>query len=183
MSLARALRKLLDDLDEAGVRHMVVGGVALDALGVPRTTYDIDVQVDPEEGPAASASTYLGRVVEERSHDPVFDQDVLIVHSTVDPVPVELFLTTHWFPRQALDRRQTTDSKVAGRPVPVPTADDLILLKAAFWTASTRSARKAAQDGVDIEGIIAANRKDLDRSYLEETGKKLGVWDALGPLL
>lgn len=183
MSLARAVRDLLDDLDEAGIAHMVVGGVALDALGVPRTTYDVDVQIDPEEGPEATASTVLGRVVEERSHDPVFDQDVLVVHSAINPVPVEIFLTSHWFTRQALRRRQAIDSTVVGRPVPVPTPEDFLLLKAAFWVAPSRSRRKAAQDGVDLEGVVDAHRDDLDLAYLEDNGEKLGVWDDLREVL
>ncbi len=37
-------------MDECGIRYVVVGGVALNLYGIPRTTVDLDLFVDLEEG-------------------------------------------------------------------------------------------------------------------------------------
>ena len=44
---AETLRWLTERLDELGIPHMVVGSFASSAHGVPRTTQDIDVVIDP----------------------------------------------------------------------------------------------------------------------------------------
>lgn len=36
-------------LNEEGIRYLVVGGVAMNLLGVPRATYDIDILIDLED--------------------------------------------------------------------------------------------------------------------------------------
>lgn len=161
---------------------MVVGAVAVDALGIPRATVDIDVQVSLERPPPVTESAFLGRCIEERARDPAFAQDALLVHSAVDPVPVELVFTTHWFARQAFARRRAHTSVRLGRAVDLPTAEDIVLLKSAFGIAPSRSRRKAAQVGVDIENVVKANPR-LDQRYLEENARKLGTWEALSEIL
>jgi len=37
-------------LDKCGIRYVIVGGVALNLYGIPRTTVDLDLFVDLEEG-------------------------------------------------------------------------------------------------------------------------------------
>ena len=181
MTLAEDVRLVLDHLATEGVPHMIVGALAVDAWGVPRTTFDIDVQVALPGGPDKIKSVYLGVIVEEWSKDRTFDQDVLI-GSVGTPVPVEIFITSHWFTLQALARRTSIPSALLARDIPVPTREDLILLKAAFYIAPWRSRRKAAQDGVDIESLIV-HAPSLDVAYLRENGEKLGVWATLAEIL
>lgn len=83
---------------------------------------------------------------------------------------------------QALDRRTTTYSARLDREIPLPTPEDFILLKAAYWRHPSRSRAKAAQDGVDIEAVLQNHREDLDRSYLEENARKLDLWEPLTDL-
>lgn len=45
MNVARETDLLLSALAHAGMPAMLVGAVALDALGVPRTTMDVDLQI------------------------------------------------------------------------------------------------------------------------------------------
>jgi hypothetical protein len=45
---------LLRALSDAGVRHAVVGGVAVALHGVPRATFDLDLLVDLDDGENAS---------------------------------------------------------------------------------------------------------------------------------
>lgn len=182
MTLIGEAREFLRRLKAAGVPHMLVGAMALDALGPPRSTMDIDIQVHVEGAPTASETTYLGAVVEERSRDPVFEQDVYIVHLPTYAVPIELFVTSHWFTAQALDRRRMVQSGELDE-VPVPTPEDFVLLKAAYHESSQRSRAKRAADAVDIEGVIRGLRGDVDRAYLEENARRLGVWPFLSDLM
>lgn len=181
MTLAEDVARVLDGLEELGLPHMLVGALAVDAWGVPRTTTDVDLQVALPGPPEKIKSVYLGLVVEEWTRDRTFGQDVLIGHVGT-PVPIEVFVTTHWFTRQALDRRTQIRSALLQREVPVPTREDLILLKSSFYVAPWRSRRKAAQDGVDIDHLVTF-APDLDLDYLRENAERLGVWPALSEIL
>lgn len=183
MGFAEDLDPLFDALEEAGHEFMVVGGLAMDALGVPRSTVDIDIQIRLDPAELGTSSYFLGWFIDERAHDEVFDQVTLIVHAPSSPRPVELFLTDHWFTSQALDRRQHLQATSVGRAFPLPTPEDFVLLKAAYWRHLSRSPRKAAQDGVDIESVLAANLDELDHAYLEENARKLEIWDPIRGIL
>lgn len=184
MGLVEDLDAVLDLMEDLEAPHMVVGGVALEALGVPRSTLDIDLQVRLREAPSNVAAYFHGWFVAERSRDDVFDQDVVILEGKATGVPVEMFLTSHWYTGQALDRRQRVESGLLSREIPVPTPEDFVLLKAAYMEASGRSEAKRNQDRLDIERVVEEHRgegKDeaFDRAYVEEHAQELGVWDAL----
>jgi hypothetical protein len=180
--IAEDLRIVLDELSAAGVPHMVVGALAVEAYGIVRSTLDIDIQVLTPETPSKARSVVLGLIVEEWATDRTFGQEVMIGHVASSPVPVELFFTTHWFPRQALERRVGLRSAALGREIPVPQREDIILLKTAFHAAPWRSRRKAAQDAVDIEALLEYS-PTLDEQYLRENAEKLGVWPTLKEFL
>lgn len=182
MGLVEDLEAFLDLVIEIEVPHTLVGGVALEALGVPRSTLDIDVQVRLPEEPSDVSSYFHGWFIAERAKDEVFDQDVLILEGKETGVPVEMFLTDHWFTDQALERRTKVESGLLGRPIPVPAVEDF-LLNAAFHAASSRSEAKATQDRLDIEGVVEEHSGDLDRTYLEENARELGVWPTLADAL
>lgn len=183
MGLVEDLEAFLDLAIEIEVPHMLVGGVALEALGVPRSTLYIDVQVRLPEEPSDVSSYFHGWFIAERAKDEVFDQDVIILEGKETGVPVEMFLTDHWFTERALERRTKVESGLLGRRIPVPAAEDFLLLKAAFHAASSRSEAKATQDRLDIEGVVEEHRGDLDRPYIEENARELGVWSTLADAL
>jgi hypothetical protein len=171
-----AVLDLFEGIDEP---HMVVGGLALEALGVPRSTLDIDLQVRLSDPPADWETGFHGWFIAERSKDEIFGQPVLILEGKRTGVPIEMFLTDHWFTEQALDRRTDTDSGLLGRAIPVPSPEDFLLLKAAYSQAPDRGEAKANQDRLDVENVLAEHRDELDRPYLRENAEALGVWDTL----
>lgn len=172
------LARVLDILASEDVPHMVVGALALDGLDVPRMTRDVDLQVEAEP-PSPGKSTFLGLVVEERTRDEVFDQEVLVAHLPTSGTPFELCFTTHAFTRQALERRREGAVAVLGRPVPLPTVEDFLVLKAAYHEAPGRRPRKRAQDGVDLENVILGHGDRIDWSYVEARARDVGCWDVL----
>lgn len=161
---------------------MLVGALAMDVLGVPRSTVDVDLQVRMDPPPRWTTS-WNGWFIQERARDEVFDQQTLILHRPTRTTPFELFLTDHWFTGQALDRRQTVRFERFEREIPVPTADDFILLKACYWQHEGRRKAKSTQDAVDIESVYEANREAISASYVEENARELEVWDELTDLL
>lgn len=181
--LEDALDALLDLLDDHDVGYMLVGGIALEGLGVPRSTLDIDVQVRVEDPPSISETSFLGRFIEDHAHDDVFDQKTLTLIDRDTGVPFALFITGHWFTEQAFDRRETVQSDLLDRDLHLPTPEDFLLLKACYWQAADRPAAKANQDELDIEGVIAGHQGSLDVDYLEANGQRLDVREALAPKL
>lgn len=175
------LRAVLHALEREGVPHMLVGGLALEALGMPRATLDVDVQVSAPDVPSRAKSILYGCIVEEWSKDRVFGQETVIGHVGGSGIPVEFFFTSHWFTRQALERRQRVHSPSLAREVPIPTPEDFVLLKACYLGDEGRSRAKLAQDALDVEGVAAAF--PLDQKYVRENAERLGVWERLAPLL
>jgi hypothetical protein len=183
VGLVDDLGAALDLMEEIGAPHMVVGGIALEALGVPRSTLDIDLQVRLGDPPATQESYFKGWFIAERTRDEVFGQDVLILEGKETGVPVEVFLTSHWFTEQALDRQTRATSGLVDREVPIPTPEDFILLKAAYQASPDRGEAKANQDRLDIEGVHDRFGDEIDRAYIEENARRLDVWAALQPSL
>lgn len=179
MGLAEDLSAALDLFEGLDAPHMVVGGLALEALGVPRSTLDIDLQVHLDEPPDRLSSSFHGWFIDERATDEIFDQETLILEGKVSGTPVEVFLTSHWFTEQALERRQTVPSGLLDRRIPIPTPEDFILLKAAYSQGSSRSEAKATQDRLDIESVLEAHVEDLSLDELEKNARRLGVWKRL----
>lgn len=174
MTFVEDIRLFSRLLGDAKIPYMFVGAVALEGLGVPRATFDVDIQVAATP-PAPSASSYLGWIVEERASDNVFGQPVVILHRPTSPIPFELFFTEHWFTRQALERRQVLPSRLLRMDVPIPRPEDFVLLKASFMLSPNRSPRKRTQDALDIDGVLAAHPGRMNRDYLQANARKLGI--------
>lgn len=182
MTIFDEARGFLRHLNEQGLDYMVVGGLALDVLGTPRMTMDIDIQILSDEGPAPGDAVFLGAIIQERSRDEVFGQEVVILHLPTYGVPIEVFLTDHWMTRQALERRRWVESDDLGN-VPIPTPEDFMLLKSAFHQSPTRSKVKRASDGIDIESVVKRHGERLDSAYVEKNARRLGTWGFIEAVL
>jgi len=157
-------RACLDLLKAKRTRYLIVGGVAVTAVGEPRFTADLDaiVFVEPDElepllayaighGFKADLEAELEsaraggsvRLARGRFH---FD---LIVRS--------LFIED-----QALSRARTI--KVFRRAVRFPSPEDLIVLKLVAGR---------PRDLLDVEGILRRHEETLDRAYVERTLRAL----------
>lgn len=147
MNVAADLASLVAALEAEGLPSMLVGGLALDALGVPRATFDVDLQVAlPTKLPRGS-SVAFGFIVEEWTRDPVFGQDALIVHAPTSGVPFEISFASHWLPRRALAarvRRRRTPS-ISSR-----------------WRAPTGSTAPTSRKGRRASGLGSDSRRSSE---------------------
>ncbi len=146
-------------LDHFGGRGMVIGGIAASLLGKPRLTVDIDavILLSIQDLPS------LIQAAKEEGLDPRIDKaddfarrhHVLLLRHIKTGIPVDISLGMLPFEIEAVER--SVEHSVGGVTFRVPTAEDLIILKAVAHR---------PKDLLDIQAIIE-NYPDLDRARIE----------------
>jgi hypothetical protein len=61
MTAAETVRLVLRSLDEAGIPHMLVGSFASSRWGMPRSTHDVDLIIDPTHASLTRFEELIGR--------------------------------------------------------------------------------------------------------------------------
>lgn len=166
-----ALHALGRGLSTLAAPHMLIGGVAVILRGVPRHTDDIDAAVWAEQLDTARLLEVLG------AHDIVAripdlaafaaEYHVLLLRHAPSGTPVEIKLASLAFERDAIARAETLAARDI--PVPVATAEDLILYKAVSWR---------ERDRADIERLLRLHHARIDVARIRETVRVFA--DALG---
>ena len=80
-------RRVLAALEQAGVRYVVIGGVALNLHGLPRATEALDIFVAPEPDNIERLKTALRSVYDDPSIDEITAEDLLGDYPAVQYVP------------------------------------------------------------------------------------------------
>jgi len=161
MDFRLVLSKLLTAFEKENIRYALMGGFALGAWGVPRTTVDIDFLVHREDMEKVDA-VMRGLEYECRHKTENVSQYVspLRVFGEVDFI--------HAFRMPSLNMLQRAEDKKmfdGTLPVKVLRVEDLIGFKA--QAAANDEARKAV-DMADIESLIDFNKAEIDWSLIEE---------------
>jgi predicted nucleotidyltransferase len=126
-----ALAACVAALEELGLSHAIIGGVAAISLGVARLTADIDVTIAAEAVDLDALLASLEQLgFERRLPDAAAfarQSQVLLLRHQTSQVPVDLILA--WLPFElemlaAVERRD-----FAGVSIPVPSATDLLIMK------------------------------------------------------
>lgn len=153
-------QKAFDFLQGSGVRHLVIGGLAVGAVGEARTTGDVDVVgfASPEDAEAliakAAAAGFDVR--------PEIEQERLRATGTLrfrhGPFQLDIILASLPFEEAAYNR--SVKKRLFGRLVPLPTPEDLILFKVLAGR---------DKDILDAVGVARRHSARLDRRYLEDT--------------
>jgi hypothetical protein len=158
--LVRAVERLADVLTARGVRYALVGGLAAQLRGRPRTTQDVDILLDVPQLALPGLLDELSAVG--------FDLDAAVVIRQY----VREHMTQFRFGRVRIDwlkpvlslysralRDATPLTWTEGHPIRVVTAEGLILTKLVAFR---------PQDQLDIETLLVANRNDLDLSVVRD---------------
>ncbi len=137
---------------------MLIGGIAVIARGVPRTTRDVDATVDGGQLELPQLLHDLAR------HDIVPRIDDAIVFATQhqvlllrhSPSGVDVDVSIAWLPFELEAIAAAEKVVLGGVRVSVARAEDLIIYKAVAWR---------PQDQQDIERLLTLHRRqvDLDR--------------------
>ena len=157
-----ALRALGRGLAALAAPYMLIGGVAVILRGVPRHTDDIDAAVWAEQLDTVrllevlAAHEIVGRIPDLVGFADEFH--VFLMRHAPTGTPVEIKLASLDFERDAIARAET----IAPRdiPVPVATAEDLILYKVVSWR---------ERDRADIEKLLRLHHARIDVARVRET--------------
>ena len=153
-------QKAFDFLEGAGVRHLVIGGLAVGAIGEARTTGDVDVIAfaSPDDAVALIA------LASEAGFDvhPEIEQERLRATGTLrfrhGLFQLDIILASLPFEEAAHTR--AVRKRLFGRLVPFPTPEDLIVFKVLAGR---------DKDILDAVGVARRHLPTLDRRYLETT--------------
>lgn len=152
-----AFRKTLELLRKAETPYMLTGAIASSYYGLPRTTYDIDVVVDPQ---LMDANKFIN--LARGAGFKVHKQEILelirvgnrFTMQSRGGFKIDFWLARTEFERMAFKRKRR--AKIYNQVIWVCSPEDIILSK-------LRSGRP--RDIEDIEGMLA-RLKRLDKNYL-----------------
>lgn len=179
MGLLDTLGEITAELDRAGIAHMVAGSVASTYYSEPRTTQDIDIVIDPDQGSLRvfvaaldPARYYVGDAEAAFACRGLFN-----VIDTTSGWKVDMIVCRDRpFSRNELERRRQV--AIEGLRVSLASPEDTILAKLE-WGELSGSARQHR----DVQAIVEAMGDDLDVEYLRRWAVELGVGDALAEVL
>ena len=165
-------------LDTAGIPYMVVGSFASAYHGNPRTTYDLDLVIDPS---LAQLETLVRAIDPETyyvdldvARDAFHRRGMFNVIEIATAWKIDLVIRkARPFSIEELRRRQRVE--ILGAAVAAATAEDTILAKLE-WFKAGGSERQLD----DVVGIIRVQGEALDRTYIARWAEDLGVgelWD------
>lgn len=151
-------------LEEKGFRYAVIGGVALAAYGLPRTTIDLDLVVE------SSAQEDLIRFLESRGYEMLHRSSGYSNHrhSDLDWGNVD-FVYVGGETSQTLFAAARLSMGPGGHPMPLPKPEHLAALKV---LAMKNDPSRTFQDMADIRFLIdlpGVDRHEI-RSYFDRHG-------------
>ena len=177
LGVSAALEALAAALNELDAPAMLIGGIAVIARGVPRTTLDIDAAIwaealDVDRAMAVFSRHGLGpRVPAARQF--AQEHQVLLLQHDASGTPVDLSLAWLPFEREAIARATLVD--LGGATLKVARVEDLVVYKAVAWRERDRS---------DIERLLLAHPGEVDlgrvRSLVAEFAALLDVPERVG---
>lgn len=177
----RFCRFAFEFLEREGVRYLVIGGLAVVAVGEPRTTADADVIAFLTLAEAESLICKASRTGFELRDD--VERERLATTGTLrfrrGPFQIDLITASLPFEEVAFGRAHYHE--LFGMRLPFSSPEDLILLKVLAGR---------DKDLLDAIGVARRHRDRLDRAYLEQTLQQLcelaedvAPWDRLQRVL
>jgi hypothetical protein len=171
------LERLVRALDGAGVPFMIAGSFASAAHGLPRTTQDLDVVIDPPSPDALDAllrsmppDDYYVDV--DTARDALRRRSMFNVVDQTSGWKVDFIIRKNRaFSRDEFARRMKLT--LLGVPVFVASPEDTIVAKLEWSKQSGGSERQRR----DVAGILAMTADHLDRPYIERWICELDLTD------
>ena len=167
-------------LNRIGVTYYLTGSMASNYWGIPRTTHDLDFVVQ-------LPASVVPRIVQEFSGDFYIEESA--VRAAFQPphqfnaIDARSALKVDfWLPKpEPFDRemlRRRAQVTLFGEPAWISTAEDVILHKL-VWNRISPSDRQLG----DAAGVVAVQADALDKDYLKQWARELGLGGELERLL
>ena len=170
----------LERLNRVGIAYMLVGSMASNFWGIPRSTHDLDFvvamrQADVEALATAFEEGFFIQVESIRcAFAPPYQFNAI---DDLSALKVGFWNLTHEpFEHGAFNRRQQV--KLINTPAWITTAEDVILHKL-YWNKLSPSSRQL----FDAAGVYTIQREALDMPYLRHWATALDVSAELDGLI
>jgi hypothetical protein len=173
MGLQVFLIRFVGILDAAGIPYMICGSVASTFHSAPRTTQDIDIVVELDQGRLVALLAHLPGeayyVSEQAAHDALRRRSIFNV----------IDLDTGWKADLVVRKGRPFSAKEFGRRLQVEfmgvslwiaSAEDCVISKLE-WAALGASERQLG----DVRSIVDVQGERLDRAYIEHWVGELGL--------
>ena len=151
-------------LESHNLAFALIGGLASSIRGRLRVTADIDLVVDCEVPAAISLLGELDnesfRPFVEEAETSIRQFYILPLEDVASGTPIDLAIGASGFEKLIVQRA----SKPQGYPIPVATAEDLLLMKLMAGR---------PQDQSDIQGVLSTNRDTIEWNYCIEIAGQL----------
>jgi hypothetical protein len=177
-----AVEPVVDTFEALGVRYRIGGSVASSALGVPRSTLDVDVACELRLVHVVEVSTRLASTYyldEDMIRDAIERQSYCNLIHLATMLKVDLFIRRDRpFEDAAFERlvRRTLDPSPNAREFDLTTPEDIVLHKLEWFRAGGGVSERQWRDAV---GVLAVQRGELDWNYLNQWASELGIADLL----
>jgi hypothetical protein len=163
MTSDEAVIMVIDSLDALKIPYLVVGSFATNVYGIPRSTKDADFVLQLGEQSVGAIANRLGpafRLDPQMSFESVTMTKRHVIHIAETTFTIELFhLSDDPHDQERFHRRCT--ATMLGRPVPLPTPEDVIITKLRWAIQSQRS-----KDRDDARDVLAVQGDVLDWDYI-----------------
>ncbi len=174
-TLEGLLDRIVGLLDATSIPFMIAGSFASTAHGLPRTTQDIDIVIDPPG--ADSLEAFLRALTPEQYYvDADAARDALRRRSMFNVIDQAsgwkidfIIRKNRAFSHEEFARR--TRMPLLGIEVFVATPEDTIVAKLE-WSAQSGGSERQRRD---VAGILAASGDALDRAYVERWVREMGL--------
>jgi len=179
--VADLLRRLVAATDHAHVPFMIAGSFASTAHGLPRTTQDVDIVIDPPDGAALDALV-AALLADQFYVDADIAREAMQRRSMFNAIDrsgwkIDFILRKERpFSIQEFSRRAAVE--ILGVRVFIASPEDTILAKLEWSKLSGGSERQRR----DVVGVLATMQGELDGDYIERWVRDLDVeleWKAV----
>ncbi len=180
--VVRALVPVVEALEELGVRYRVGGSVASSALGVPRSTLDVDVACEIGQSHVAG---FVARLRDRYYIDADMISDAIARRSSFNLIHLETMLKIDVFVRktrafdvEAFGRvtRKQLETVEGARWFDLTTAEDIVLHKLEWYRAGGGVSER---QWTDVLGVLRIQGSLIDADYMRRWAHLLGLGDLL----
>lgn len=176
MTAEEAAVAVVGALERTGIPYMVVGSLASNLYGIPRSTQDVDIVIQWAPGTLPALTSTLGprfQLDPQMSFETVTGTTRNIVRVTGTAFTVELFrLSDDPHDQERFARR--TRIEYAGHAMCVPSPEDVVITKLRW---AVQGARK--KDREDATNVIAVQQHRLDWDYVTRWCREHGTLETL----
>jgi hypothetical protein len=185
--LSEALEAMLEvaqALEALGVTYLVGGSLASSLYGIPRSTQDADLVADlrlEHVPPLIAALTPTFYADSERAADAVRQRASFNVIHLGTMTKVDIFVMTNEpLDLEEMTRRQILPVGDTGRPIPVASAEDVVLQKLVWFR---KGGGVSERQWTDVLGVLKVRRGRIDLDYLQIWASRLGLDELLDQAL